>query len=156
MQNTDSFKALLERCGDALACRLVVSCACIAPDEYAGIVLGYIGEGHTRMEPFHASFSQERATSLIIGDLNALTKKTQLFNMHHQPLRNAVVRCAEQLMHYCSDSTEGFWQLCRADALALQWLKSDPDCALAALGTLDERVWTHISAHLGVPVGLEA
>ena len=156
MQNTKSFKILLERCGNVLACRLAVSCALIKPDEFVGFVLGYIGEGHSQIEPFHACFKNERATRLMIGDLNALTKKIEPLDTQHSALREAFIACGETLMRHCVDTTEGFWQLRRLDALVPQWLKHDPDCAIAEIGALDDRVWTHISAHLGVPVGLEA
>lgn len=155
MQDTVSFKMLLERCGDTLACRLAVAAVCLRPDEFAGIVLGYVGEGTTRMEPFHAQFKGESATTLVIGDYDALGKTFKHIDTRRKELKEALGRSGERILYYCNDTTEGFWEARRMKEISLQWLQHDADCALAHSGELDERVWAHISAHLGVPAGLE-
>ncbi len=156
-QGADSviFRALIERSGPVLACRLVVSAVSLGPDEFAGMVLGYLGSGTTQLEPFHIRFEKERATYLLIGDVDALRKRTRFFETSPLEARRAVTWARQFLAAHCEDTTEGVWRSCDPVRLPIRWLKGDSDCALIEQHTLDERLWVHISAHLGVPAGLE-
>ena len=150
-----AFKALLERSGRTLACRLAISAICLKPDVFAGMALGYLGEGHTQFEPFYARFERERTLELMVGDFDVLKKRPCLFDTNRTEINQVVLSAGKLLTEYCVDTDDGFWRWRYPDKFALRWLRDDTDCAIVEPRRMDERVWLHVSAHLGTPAGLE-
>jgi hypothetical protein len=150
-----AYRALWEKCGSAFACRVAICAQCVAPDEFAGVVAGYLDAGESVLEPFHVRFVREQAVYLVLGDLNVLTRKSSFAETWPRPVRAIIARARVRLRGICRTTVEGLMVASSAELARLAVLPRDPACAKSAQGVLDNRVWETISAHFGVPAGLE-
>jgi hypothetical protein len=149
------YQALWEMAAGRVACRVLICSATLAADEFAGMVAGYLGGGHSLIEPFHVRFVKDQAKHLIVGDLNALTRQRCFSETWPAPVRRSVAQCRAHLRTLVVESADGLWVATPAEQRRLKALTRDEDCARSGDGRLDERVWSTISAHFGAPAGLE-
>ena len=150
------YQALWERSAGLLACRLVIAAVRLAPDEYAGMVAGYVGTGDPLLEPFHVRFDEHQAVHLAIGDHGAVPRGACLFEHWPRPARLAAAQARLALRRVIVETAEGFWTAADAERSQVCWLRHDTGSARSGRGALDERVWSTVSAHSGSPAGLES
>lgn len=118
------------------------------------MALGYLGNGESVFEPFHAAFNHKQTRHLLLGDQNVLNREPAYFERWPQPVRLAVAAARAYLRTQCRENADGVW-IAATPGRLIQTPLRNCDVLLTSSAPLDERLWLSVSAHVGSPAGME-